>query len=137
LALALHTLRSVKRLFLTAPTTCALLLGAGLLMRAQAALKSGLRGSEARVSVLRHSAARPAPSEAEEGGNALPVGEGRRALARRATDGERREQPRSHRGNAGTQRARAAGRQKRKARGRKVVMPDWGRAGGAGEGGRQ
>ena len=135
MALALHTLSRVKRLFLSAPTTCALLLGTGLLLRAQVALRSEPDHGDARVKSF-HAGPRAAAAESDEAPDAAEVGKGKQALGRRATEGEWREQRRSHRGNAEAPRPRAARRPKRKATGHKVVIPRWGKgAGGAGEGG--
>src|SRR6202521_3550288 len=64
LAPSLHTLRCMSRLFLSGQTTCALLLGAGLLLRAQAALRFEPEPVQmpqrAAKSAFEHEAAQPA-----------------------------------------------------------------------------
>jgi hypothetical protein len=62
LAVALHIVAGMGRLFLSGQTTCALLLGAGLLLRAQAALRpADHAGADARPAEMmgERSAARP------------------------------------------------------------------------------
>jgi hypothetical protein len=113
------------RLFLSTPTTCALLLGGGLILRAQAALREPARPQAAQV-VLR-SSARPEGTV----GSAQPAGDGERALARRSFESDLREQRRSQLGKSSAPHARRGRRAKRRAHARGSL------AGSAGEGGQQ
>lgn len=98
----------MKRLFLSAPTTCALLLGAGLLLRANAALRTEASPSgDPTVRVLKEGP-RAAPMDVTP-----HLGRGRQAAAGKATPGEWREQKSSHRGNGKSPRARRARARKR------------------------
>ena len=64
LAVALHIVKAMRRFFLSGQTTCALLLGAGLLLRAQAALRGA---DQAPVASLT-----PRPRPAELAGDRAP-----------------------------------------------------------------
>ena len=96
----------MKRLFLSAPTTCALLLGSGLLLRAQAMLRSEPPRAEAQVKVI-EKGARNEPLEQEQP-VAAQVGKGKQAAVRHGMDGVWREQKRSQSGNANAARAQGS-----------------------------
>src|SRR5258708_7750957 len=97
----------MTRLFLTAPTTCALLLGGGLLLRAQAVLRTEAPRPVVHSSVDK--AVRNEPADDEQP-VAAQLGRSKQATLRRGTDGVWREQPRSHSGNASAARGRQAKR---------------------------
>src|SRR5882762_10482953 len=98
----------MTRLFLSAPTTCALLLGAGLLLRANAALRTEAPPS-----------GNPSVRVLKDGPKAAPMdvtphlGRSRQASPGKGSQGEWREQKSSHRGNGKSPRARKARARKR------------------------
>src|SRR5688572_25039363 len=98
----------MKRLFLSAPMTCALLLGAGLLLRAQAALRSE-PSRFAQVRVLKEEPGMPV----DDSPAASHVGRTRHAPARSGSSDELREQRSSHRGKVKRTRGRKAKARKR------------------------
>lgn len=103
----------MKRLFLSAPTTCALLLGAGLLLRAQAALRADPTSGDARAQTVKEEPT--APSDVLQGPAAAHVDKGRQGAARKGTFTELREQRSSHRGKTKAPRARNQRTRKRAA----------------------
>jgi hypothetical protein len=93
----------MKRLFLSAPTTCALLLGAGLLLRVHAALRLDAPAQD--VAGARAAREWPWPLDFVQ----RPAGaRGRQGPVRKATAGVHREQSISQPGKAATARQRRA-----------------------------
>jgi hypothetical protein len=123
-AARLHPSALVKRLFLSAPTTCALLLGAGLLLRAQAMLRAE-PPPDTRVV---QKAGKTVPLEVGQA-DAPEKARARQAAGRRAIRGDSGVERRSQARNAKGQRTRRTRRSPRHAQ-----KADAGERGGGREG---
>ncbi len=123
-AARLHADALVKRLFLSAPTTCALLLGAGLLLRAQAML----RAEPPPDTRLVQKSGKTVPLEVGQA-DAPEKARGKQAAGRRAIRGDSSVERRSHARNAKGQRTRRSKRTLRRSE-----KADAGERGGGREG---